>query len=61
MGQGGQKSIYHFNLPPATELSLESLSHTMSKVSVEKDVLETPALHAAGKEARENRKQRGKH
>lgn len=36
--------IYYFNLPPATEVSLESLPHTTSR---EKMVLESLASHMA--------------
>lgn len=47
-GQGGTKLIYHFSLPPATDVSLESLPHTTSRVPVREDVLGGPALHTVG-------------
>lgn len=44
-GQGRKKTIYHLNLPLATEVSLESLPRATSRVPMGEDVLESPALH----------------
>lgn len=45
---GRYKAHLSFSLPPATDISLESLPHTTSRVPVREDVLGGPALHTVG-------------
>lgn len=44
-------------MPPATEVSLESLPHAMSRVPVGEDVLGKPALHTAAHQEGDKREQ----